>query len=728
MSFTSTTDSTYLPDASSNPFNNPSYQDIGSRPGTVFLTSNHLDVVMQLPLPGIVIFVHGVNSDGEWYKQAEEGLCEGLNERLKRCEEHICHATPAGGKLTSVQYFPELTHDGFVNPKMGSKTFIQPAENFSPVIQFRWGYKASAEELQKYSDGIYLNEHRYWGGGPFANGCTSLPDLWGAGLTSRLFLWMHVQHLNPTPDRKVYSCPPRPYFVLAALRLAKLVESIRKKQADVPITIVCHSQGNMIGMAAAFLGDRLAPATDPKGHSGRCVADNYVLCNPPYSLVEKNFSQAWTERDMEDAKGNNGRQSKEARYGTLRAFFEIIGQQAAAQQSPAIIDAAMKNEVHKFDTNTDRKSYGYGPAKSTQGRVTLYFNPHDKVISTTTIQGIGWRGLSEDEIKDTGGAGIFTQRVFSQNFDVGKTGIYDFWANHHKDPEAGSKDFWFPHSQNARYSLSKGLEASTTAPGTILTFAVAPILILATSIYKEPINALPPKDWKTPLSGPNLPKSFKPQAIRFGKICKQFDQGMDAPGEYRAQNQERDESSPYAGDRTMPKHATEEARLKGTDAAEGNTETEAALLYEHRAMLRMEAKREGLYKKSDDVEMENDPLKADAKYNKWRTRKIKDSLAASIDTHATDHSTIMTNSEHARMALAYDVAIGVCNIKQEDFTELRIAADWRFLKGLSDNDSNPLFHDYFNRGLVGELSVCKWSESGEGGMPSKIKDERKLFF
>jgi len=727
MPSSSTTDSALSSDACLNPFDNPSYQDIGTRPGTVFLTPKPLDVVMQLPLPGIVIFVHGVNSDGEWYKQAEEGLCEGLNERLKRCEEHICHATPAGGKLTPVTYFRELTHDGFVNPKMGSKTFIEQAENFSPVIQFRWGYKASAEELQKYSDGIYLNEHRYWGGGPFANGCTSLPDLWGAGLTSRLFLWMHVQHLNPTPDRKVYSCPPRPYFVLAALRLAKLVGSIRKKQADVPITIVCHSQGNMVGMAAAFLGDRLAPATDPKGQSGRCVADNYVLCNPPYSLVEKNIQQAWTERGMEDAEGNNGRQSKEARYGTLRAFFEIIGQQAATQQSPALIDAAMKNEAHQFNTNTDRKDYGYGPSQSTQGRVTLYFNPHDKVISTSTIQGIGWRGLSADEIKDTGGAGIFTQRVFSQNFDVGKTGIYDFWRNHHNQPEAGSKDFWFPHSQNARYSLSKGLEANPTPPGKILTFAMAPIMILATSIYKEPINALPPKDWKTPLSGPNLPNSFKPQAIRLGKICQQFDQGMDAPGEYRAQNQARDESSPYAGDRTMPKHATEEARLKGTDAAEGNTETEAALLYEHRAMLRMDAKREGLYKKSDDVEMENDPLKADAKYNEWRTKKIKDTLAASIDTHATDHSTIMTNGEHARMALAYDVAIGVCNIKQEDFAELRICADWRFLNGINKNTLSTIFLEYFDRGLINGISVSEWSKSSEGKMPSKINDKREFF-
>jgi len=711
----------------SNPLDDPTNRLIGVGCGITFLTPKHIDVIMQLPLPGIVIFVHGVNSDGEWYKPAEEGLCEGLDERLKRCNEHLCHATSAGGKLTPVKYLPELTPDGFVNPKMGSKTFIEPTENFSPVIHFRWGYKASADELQQYSDGIYLNEHRYWGGGPFANGCTALADLWGGGLTSRLFLWMHVQHLNPTNDRMVYSCPPRPYFVLAALRLTRLIESIRKKQADVPITIVCHSQGNMIGMAAAFLGDRLASVTDAQGKSGRCVADNYVLCNPPYSLVEKNFTEAWTERGMEDADGNNGRQSVEARIGTLRAFFDIVGQQSGAQQSNAIIDEAMKNEVHNFNAKTDRSKYGFGPEKSTHGRVTLYFNPHDKVISTTTIQGIGWRGLNQQEIDATGGAGIFSQRVFSQGFDVGTGKIYDFWLHHHNQPKPGSKDFWFPHSLNASYSLSKGLKANTNVAGKVLTVAMAPALIVATNLVKEPINALPPKDWQTPLHAPELPTPFKPQSIRLGKVCKQFDQGIDAPGEYRAQNQKRDANSAYAGDRDMPAHATEEARLKGTDAAAADSETEAALLYEHRAMLRMEAKREGLYKKSDDVGMENEPSTADANYNEWRTRKIKESLAASIDTHATDHSTIMTNGEHARMALAYDVAIGVCNIKQSDFVGFRKSADWRYLDGVDKNDPSRFFNEYFQRGLLNGKSIAEWTKEEDGIMPTKIIDKRSIF-
>ena len=61
-----------------------------------------LDRYAKLPLPGVVIFVHGVNSDGEWYRAAEAGLCKGLNTRMQRCDEHMAHATAQGGQLTPV--------------------------------------------------------------------------------------------------------------------------------------------------------------------------------------------------------------------------------------------------------------------------------------------------------------------------------------------------------------------------------------------------------------------------------------------------------------------------------------------------------------------------------------------------------------------------------------------------------------------------------------------------
>lgn len=40
------------------------------------------EVQPTLQLPGLIIFVHGVNSEGEWYNNAEQALCDGINNRL----------------------------------------------------------------------------------------------------------------------------------------------------------------------------------------------------------------------------------------------------------------------------------------------------------------------------------------------------------------------------------------------------------------------------------------------------------------------------------------------------------------------------------------------------------------------------------------------------------------------------------------------------------------------
>jgi pimeloyl-ACP methyl ester carboxylesterase len=723
MTFDNTDDSVDLPDALKDTRN----YLVGRGNGCLLLNGGPLDVIMQMPLPGIVIFVHGVNSDGEWYADAEKGLCAGLNERLKRGAEFMKHPTVEGGVLTPANYMRALTDDGYVNPDMRSNSFIEERGHFSPVIRFRWGYTANAEELKQFGDGIYLNEWNYWGGGPFANGCTSLPDLWSEGLSDNLFLWLTVQHLNPSNDRNVFSCPPRPYFVLAAFRLAKLVESIRKKQADVPITIVCHSQGNMIGIAAAFLGNRQSSVTDVTGIEGRCVADNYVLCNPPYSLLKSNTAENWTQSSMTDRHGSTGRQTEKARTDTLRAFFDIIRKPAAKLQDVEAIDKFMGNKAHGFSVDSDRKQYGYGTHGSTCCRVTLYCNPHDEVISTTSIQGIGWRGLSNEEIQATGGADLFCQRVFAQGFTVGVKGKYHYWADHYKKPSPGSHKFWVPESQKAGYSLGKGLDANRGNPfGKVMTVLGAPLLVVATKLAGVRINALPDKNWEIPLEGPDLPSPFEPQSVRFGNASEQFDQGFDAPGQYRDSKRERDADDPYAGDRNLPGRSGV-VSVETTDAAKGDRESEAALRYEDHARLRMQAKREGLVGKGEKAIEEDSLSVASVDYKAWRNNKIKANLAVNIDTHATDHSTIMTNEMHAQKALAYDVAVGFCKISQLDLHELRKIADWRFVDGLDKSNPNRAFEKYFTIGYFNGLSPAAWvkANGSEGSMPNDIEDRRE---
>ena len=497
---------------------------LGEGEGHALFSHSDLRIVQRLQRPGIIIFVHGVNSDGEWYEQAEAGLCEGLNQRLKRRDEDMAIPGPAGGQMKPTRYQRELSDDGFLNPKRSADTFLQADDANSPVIRFRWGYKASSAELQEFGDGIYLNEKNYWGGRPFANGCSALPDLWSQGLSEELFLWMHIQHLNPTNDRQVYACPPRPYFVFAAWRLARLVQSIRACQKDVPVTIVCHSQGNMVAMAAAFLGDTLG---------ADAVADSYVLCNPPYSLLDRNFTENWVSGNLKDEHGNTGRQKYAARTATLKAFFDILRTRQTMQQDAAFVDKYTANKKARpedgYKAALDRAAYGLHGA--TCGRVTLYFNPHDQVISATPVQGIGWRGMSAREIADTGGEGVFTQRVFAQNHMVGQENEndYDIWQRDGQPLTPDSLDFWHPRSLVAEYSIEKGLRSSQSIGRKILPLLFAPVMIILSKAARTRINALPPHPWRLPLKAPKLPEPFRPRSRRFNETSAQFDEGRNAP-------------------------------------------------------------------------------------------------------------------------------------------------------------------------------------------------------
>lgn len=44
---------------------------LGEAEGHTLYSKATLDAVIRLPRPGIMIFVHGVNSDGEWYDEAD---------------------------------------------------------------------------------------------------------------------------------------------------------------------------------------------------------------------------------------------------------------------------------------------------------------------------------------------------------------------------------------------------------------------------------------------------------------------------------------------------------------------------------------------------------------------------------------------------------------------------------------------------------------------------------
>jgi len=162
-----------------------------------------------------------------------------------------------------------------------------------------------------------------------------------------------------------------------------------------------------------------------------------------------------------------------------------------------------------------------------------------------------------------------------------------------------------------------------------------------------------------------------------------------------------------------------------TDAALGDRRDEASLRYEHHAMLRLRAKREGLYKSDAKVVEEDEPEKARAQYIAWQDQQIKVSLTETVDAAATDHSTIFTNPMHAEKALAYDVAVGVSNISPDDVRNFLQLADWRYLDKLNFGKSKK-FSEYFTGGTMDEKAIKDWIKipENECGIPSKIKDAR----
>ena len=82
---------------------------------------------------------------------------------------------------------------------------------------------------------------------------------------------------------------------------------------------------------------------------------------------------------------------------------------------------------------------------------------------------------------------------------------------------------------------------------------------------------------------------------------------------------------------------------------------------------------------------------------------------------------------HAERALAYDVAVGVCRIKQHQLRKLRVAADWRLLDGLDKDNPAKAFKEYFAAATIHEVSTSVWihRDDCEASLPVSIVDKRE---
>lgn len=361
--------------------------------------------------PGIIIFVHGVNSTGEWFANAEKAICEGLNIRLglsDPCYELKPNIYNSDNPLDLENYKKD-------------RNLLNAADARSPVIRFFWGYRSPDGEEEKYriplvnranEDYLALKESGmtaeelskkgpwFWGGGPFQNGTTHLFSLWSdVGFDENLFWDVKLQAFAPDFDRLLTSAPGRRYYSHAAKRLADLLDFIRDNYPRDTVSVISHSQGTMIALAATAMAKQ-AP-------------DSLFILNSPYRLNDQT-----TDRG---AMPTEERLTSEARQKTLSAIIDKVAERAKSfspenynslcvgqSQEHKSWKPDIKHKSEQLQTITHYSESGKDYPKVTaqqsttekwiserdnHGRFYIYFNPHDRVMGSLPLQSLGWQGL-----------------------------------------------------------------------------------------------------------------------------------------------------------------------------------------------------------------------------------------------------------------------------------------------------------------------------------------------
>jgi pimeloyl-ACP methyl ester carboxylesterase len=331
-------------------------------------------------LPGVVIFVHGVNSEGEWYDAAEKALCEGLNDRLN---------------LSGETHLAANEYKDYDKDKKSSIPRQLRRRGRSPVIRFYWGYRAKDGEEKNWrvalrnlnGADIWKSDPKreqgpwYWGGGPFQNGTNNIQQLWSDKGFKRHVFGFDMQKFNTESDRHLQDAPPRDYYSHAAKRLADLIDEIRRHSPRDTITIMSHSQGTMIALAATTLCVTRAP-------------DALFVMNSPFALDDK-VTDALT--------CGAERPTPEARVNTFRHIAERIKHDKFTFDDDSMeqLHVGATEDLNFWRPNVRVRDF---PERDNHGRMYVYFTPHDRVMGTTPLQSIGWQGIDTkllDELDDT---------------------------------------------------------------------------------------------------------------------------------------------------------------------------------------------------------------------------------------------------------------------------------------------------------------------------------------
>ena len=378
---------------------------------------------MEVPadLPGVVIFLHGVNDPGASYSMVESGLCQGVNERLDRPDlvPGRYGATYKAAEKTA----PEKRSSDQKVIVDDSDTYLYRRDTNDPkthslLIPFYWGYRAASEDIKRddagdplrmrnqFQDinGNRLDRHFAKGGGFFANATNNLQEMYGEGFEPN-FKTHSVEFLSPDNSLYFGKAPSRQYFVLAAHRLAMLVREIRRLSPDETITIIGHSQGTLITLLAqALLVDE-----------GQRCADTVIMVDSPYSVLPdvtpKDHDTLSTLINIVSAVTKNP--YTQPPLSDLRNPATYAGR-SGPKWSPA--QGTRKNKLGNLTVF---------PERDNRGKVYLYFCPDDTTVALDDVQGIGTYGVP-DALPDGRMAMMVLQtRRFYQRM----------WTKRHRDGE-----------------------------------------------------------------------------------------------------------------------------------------------------------------------------------------------------------------------------------------------------------------------------------------------------
>ncbi len=376
-------------------------------------------VEMPRDLPGITIFIHGVNDPGAGYETVEAGLNQGINERLSRSDLNkgnygsVYKALKAKPESKRGKNDKRILYDPDMYLHQRSETQGITRSGFIP---FYWGYRAASDEIAKVNDagivtsavadangnlmtrgqyqdkkGNRLDAHFAKPGGFFANATNNIPDMYGAGFRAGLGARLVSEHAIAGNYTYAGDGPERRYFILAAHRLANLIATIREIKPTAvaeshglnpkheTITVIGHSQGTIITLLAqAILVQQ----------GKRCI-DCFIMVDTPYSLYQ-------TEGCSQTA------------HAKLKTLVDIVNEITKAPYTiPELAEMLVDHEKHggrsgagwspKHGKRLDKsgKNWITFDERDNRGKVYLYFCPEDTVVGLKDVRGIGTFGVPD---------------------------------------------------------------------------------------------------------------------------------------------------------------------------------------------------------------------------------------------------------------------------------------------------------------------------------------------